>query len=109
VAYAEKGDFNNALNHYEHVLKLTSDKTETSDANNNIGIAYARQGEVESARSYYQQAIGVNPGNADAHYNLGLLEMQYGKKPDAIKSFQDALEHRQYFPAAQYQLKLALS
>ena len=36
----------------------------------NIGIAFSTMNELDSAKSYYREALRVNPGNAKANYYL---------------------------------------
>ena len=44
-----------------------------SDAWNNKGLALDNLGRYEEAIKYYDKAIELDPNNADAWYNKGLL------------------------------------
>ena len=41
-------------------------------AHNNLGIALADHGQVDSAIAHYQKALEIKPDYAEAHYNLGI-------------------------------------
>jgi Tfp pilus assembly protein PilF len=40
---------------------------------NNLGFAYMQTGRAEDAKRHFQQAIDIDPDNADAHFNLGSI------------------------------------
>ena len=48
------------------------------------------QRKLTSTIASYQTAIRINPNLAQAHFNLGLIFKQQGKKSDAIAQFQKA-------------------
>ena len=48
------------------------------------------QRKLASTIASYQTAIRINPNLAQAHFNLGLIFKQQGKKSDAIAQFQKA-------------------
>jgi tetratricopeptide (TPR) repeat protein len=52
----------------------------SSGAHNNRGLCYHRQGDLRTALRYYDQAIALNPRNAQALNNRGNVHYQVGKQ-----------------------------
>ena len=48
----------------------------------NLGIVYAQAQRYDEAIEAYQQSLELDPKNADAHYNLGLLHERVKSQPD---------------------------
>ena len=46
---------------------------------NNKGVELAKQGEFAQAATYFQQAIALNPTEAEFHNNLGIALTEQGK------------------------------
>ncbi|MBI4512677.1 MAG: tetratricopeptide repeat protein [Gemmatimonadetes bacterium] len=57
----------------------------------NLGVAYARLGNRESASRAFTQAVRLDPSNSRAHYNLGLLLRQRGEDRNALEHFRAAV------------------
>src|SRR5690625_3311483 len=63
-----------------------------------LGDAYLDQGEFEAARSAYQEAIGLDYRQGDAHFGLGLAEYNRGDYQAALFSFSEvARQHPERF------------
>jgi tetratricopeptide (TPR) repeat protein len=69
------GRFDESLRLYRKALTLKDPKPKQSQSLslNNIGNIYAARGEHETAISHYQKALGVDPGNEKAWYNLAVV------------------------------------
>ncbi len=67
----------------------------------NLAVAYARKGEIESARSHFMQTVG----NAEAHYNLGYILFEDGKLAQAKREFQQAVMKKPDLQKAQLMLE----
>ena len=52
-----------------------------------LGSAHARLGRHDAAIACFDQAIVLQPGNADAHNNLGILFASLGRDAEATASF----------------------
>lgn len=78
----QNSDYKAAAAAFSSVLTRTEDKEIRFKALYNLGNTAFKQGNFESAASYYKQAIICNPGNEDAGYNLelSLLELEKQKK-----------------------------
>lgn len=48
----------------------------------NLGVVYAQVQRYDEAIEAYQKSLDLNPNNADAHYNLGLLYERVKGEPD---------------------------
>lgn len=61
------------------------------DAQIQIGLALARQGEVAAARAAYREALRLDPGSAAALNNLAVLDLRSGDHGRAARWLADAL------------------
>ncbi|MFM2313566.1 MAG: hypothetical protein RLZZ04_2842 [Cyanobacteriota bacterium] len=59
---------------------------------NNRGITYAKQGDFELAIADFNQAIQINPNDADAYYNRASIYFQLGKDELAIADYKRVIE-----------------
>jgi Tfp pilus assembly protein PilF len=53
----------------------------------NIGTFYSHRGDTEKAKSFYQQALKINPRKRLANKNLGVMYAREGDFPSAIVHF----------------------
>lgn len=66
----------------------------------NQGIIYWNQGgKAAEAKAQFQKAIQLDPKMADAHYWLGMANLNLGQIPDAVKAFEEYLK---VAPTGQY-------
>jgi tetratricopeptide (TPR) repeat protein len=74
----------------------------------NRGVAYRQKGEYDRALLDYEQAIRLNPSNANAYNNRGIIYRIKGEYARAIADYDEAiwLKHGD-FPAAYYNRALA--
>jgi protein O-mannosyl-transferase len=74
---------------FKHALAVT---TNNDVAENNLGIVYLRQGNVDGAISLLQSAVDLRPDNSPAHENLAKALLQKGKVTDALIHYRKLLE-----------------
>jgi tetratricopeptide (TPR) repeat protein len=75
---------------------------------NNRGVAYRLKGEYDRALQDYEQAIRLNPGNANAYNNRGIVYRIKGEFGRAIADYDEAIWLKNGdFPAAYYNRALA--
>ena len=67
-------------------------------------ICCAQQGKLDEARSDLDQAIRLNPENAQAFHARGLIDQREGNHPQAITDFGNAID-RDPFVGAPYQAR----
>ena len=74
----------------------------------NRGVAYRRKGEYDRALQDYEQAIHLNPDNANAYNNRGIIYRIKGDYDRAIADYGEAIWLKSgNFPAAFYNRALA--
>jgi tetratricopeptide (TPR) repeat protein len=62
----------------------------TAQGQNQAGVQQFQVGNVTAASAHFNEALRLNPKNADAHYNLGSLYHQYAKQNNDRNSFAQA-------------------
>jgi len=60
-------------------------------AMSNLGVAYAKQGQLQQAQACFERAIADYPRATDAHYNLVLAIAKRGDPEKAMKYYRSAL------------------
>lgn len=96
--HQEYGEPSRALEAYDRLLRL---HPETAVAYYNKGYIYL--GYLDSLRSAvdaFTEAIRVNPNYVQAYHNRGIALEELGKKDQAIKDFEMALELQPNYPAS---------
>lgn len=58
----------------------------------NLGNALRQEGKPDDAIAQYEEALRLDPKEAEAHHNIGLTLMQKGKVDDAIAQYRQALQ-----------------
>jgi protein O-mannosyl-transferase len=74
---------------FKHALAVT---TNNDVAQNNLGIVYLRQGNVDGAISLLQAAVDLRPDNSPAHENLAKALLQKGDVENALIHYQKLLQ-----------------
>ncbi len=59
-----------AIHHYESALQLEPDR---SDVLRNLGLAFTAKGELDQARTTYERAFALSPGDPVLLRNMGEL------------------------------------
>ncbi len=89
-AYYNENRFNEAIDNFQHALKLRSDYIE---AQNNLGLAWQGLNNLERAKEAFKAAIDWqrdNPHDAQPYLNLGSLLIREGQVNEAIPSLETA-------------------
>jgi protein O-GlcNAc transferase len=63
-------------------------------------LAASREGRLDEAESLYRRVISGQPGNAQAHYNLGNVLRRRGRNEEAVGAFEQALLAQPAYPKA---------
>jgi len=82
MAYADKGQLNKALEHYQAALEINSTYAQI---HNNLANTYANLGQLELAKESYQEALELNPVLMQS--NFGLISVLI-----ELEEFDQALE-----------------
>lgn len=71
LIYAGRGDFQNAIHHYEQALRIRPDSIMV---HNDLGVALYSIGEIERALSHVSEALRMDPGNPRVRQNLLIIQ-----------------------------------
>ena len=74
---------------FKHALAVTSNN---DVAENNLGIVYLRNGNLDQAISLLQAAVDLRPDNSPAHENLAKALFQKGRAADAMVHYRKLSE-----------------
>lgn len=93
-------DYDSAMRFFEQkqyeqgiasLLKVTQAAPNVTAAHIDLGIAYARSGDLEHAEASLMRALELNPRHPIAHNELGMVERRKGKFAEARASYEQAL------------------
>ena len=101
----EKGDVGDAVDKYQHSLRLNPDYPE---ARYNLGSALLQQGQVDEAIRQCELALQLLPNEPDAHIVLGNAFLAKGDVDQAISEYTKAATIRPDDYIAHYNLANAL-
>ena len=59
---------------------------------NNLGTVYLNQGRLDEATASFEEALKIEPDDANAHFNLGHILLRQGQLDEAAAHFQRVLE-----------------
>jgi tetratricopeptide (TPR) repeat protein len=80
-----------------------------ADVYSSAGASMQEQGKMTEALELYQQALRIDPDDAEAHCNLGAALAQTGKIKEAIAQYELALQIRSEYAEANCNLGVALA
>jgi tetratricopeptide (TPR) repeat protein len=90
--YAESGNTNRAVQHYQEVIDNPSPNKPDYEAYCNLGLLYGKLGQLDKAREYLEKGVALNPYYAAGRRDLGVAYGMAGMTDKAIEQFRKALE-----------------
>jgi len=106
LTWRQLGYWRDNISLYQRTLQLT---TGNYTIHNNLGLALAEQGNLQSAIQEYREALRIKPDNAFSHNNLGLALAKQGNIDAAISEYQAALLLNPNYTIAHNNLGIALA
>lgn len=82
-------DWRSPISFYQQTLKYAPNSYRVL---NNLGMAFAKQGDLKTAEKMYRQAINLTSSSAVAYYNLANLYKDLGEDELAKDNFSAAIE-----------------
>jgi tetratricopeptide (TPR) repeat protein len=105
MAYFKLERFEDALNMFE----TAPDSDLTAGILNNLGAACIEAKKYDKGEEYLKRALALEPGYPEALRNLASLYQKQERPADAIKAFEEYLDHRQADTDTRYTFALYLT
>jgi len=108
IVHVLLSDFQSAERELEEALKINPYLT---DAKNSLGAVYMKTGRPERARSTFEEALKdkTYPNPEKILYNLGSLDLELKRYPEAMESFHKAVAASPNYAKGYYGLALAFA
>lgn len=104
--HEQVGYWKNSRTLFAHALRATQGNYV---AHSNLGVAWAREGNLKEAEKHLREALRINPLHASAHNSLGLILFDRGDYGGAARHFREAIRINPNFYAAHNNLGLVLA
>ncbi len=101
-AYAEQGDFTNAIICFGKSLEIKSDNVVTIS---HLALAYLRSGDIQRAISRLKAGAALRPEKAVLHFQLAQTYARLQRFSEAINELEEGLKYAPQDPAARGMLQ----
>ncbi len=90
--YDNEGQYNQAMFHYEQVIKSEPEHWGIDKVYFNLGKIYRLRGEQDKALTYWKKAVEIKPAFLEARMSLAELYKERGMYSEAIAQYKKAAE-----------------
>lgn len=90
--YNEEGESIKAIPYLEKAIKYQKNKRDMLSLQLQLANIYLTIDDCQNAERFFNDVITYNPKNAEAHYGLGEIYINQGKKEQAIEVLQKVIE-----------------
>jgi tetratricopeptide (TPR) repeat protein len=104
-AYAQQGDYANALAELKTTLQLDP---RLPDGHYYSGLVYLHRGEYEPAEEEFRAELQLQPNHTLAAYHLGYALLAQGRSEDAVPLFREVIKEQPQYESAHFELGRAL-
>jgi len=87
-AWIQVGYWKDSISLFSHAISVTGNNF---FANNNLGCAFLKKGDIETAIHHYYETVRVSPRYGVAHANLALALEMRGEQEKALKHYYEAV------------------
>jgi tetratricopeptide (TPR) repeat protein len=88
LKFVNKGDFQQAANHFEEALSIYP---EYLAARNDLGAQYLKLKHVDEAEKQFEIVLGNDPKNFNAKFNMGLVQVERHNYTEALSLLNQAV------------------
>src|SRR4029077_7329939 len=104
-AYAQDGDYANALGEFQAALQIDS---RLPEVHYHMGLVRLRQSDFESAAAEFRSELEIRPGDPVTSYHLGYTLLQQGHADQAVALLREVVQAKPDYEMARFVLGRAL-
>lgn len=80
------------MDRLKHLLQFYEEDPDDAFTRFALAQEYLKRGEVDKARSFFEELIETDPAYVGTYYHLGKLYEQLGRTEDAIATYEAGIE-----------------
>ena len=104
-AYAQQGDYANALSEFRAALQIDP---RLPEVHYHMGLVHLRQSDFESAAAEFRSELEIRPGDPVTSYHLGYALLQQGHADQAVVLLREVVQAKPDYEMARFVLGRAL-
>ena len=91
VVFYDLGQFDQAIYHFQEAINRSTASRSTAQYHSSLGSALLKSGLLQEAVWHYEEALRIDPDNADFHFNIGTVLNDLGRIDEAIDHYRRAI------------------
>lgn len=104
IAKFQLGDHDGAMEMLDRSIAMGEEETASRLL---LGVIHAKEKRYEEAEAEFEQVLVLEPGEAQAHYNMGEMLREQGRKEEAVIRLRQAVQINPQEPLFAFKLRLA--